>query len=437
MDFIKVLFFIFITREVHAQFADVSELVFPLENPDDYSPEYSIIKAQLNISFSIEDSIRRVRNATTYQERQKSNQFQVFDFIGLVQQYEGYVAEEHTVTTVDGYNLILHRIPRSNTPQISNQTQVVFIQHGLFLSSDAFVLQGPNKDLAFRLADKGYDVWFGNARGNTYSRSHKFYNPNHNDFWRFSFDEVGRIDFKYSIDYILSVTKTSCLTIIGYSIGATESYVFLSEHPEYNDKVNLLISVSPLGFWSRPTPEEKEKIYGIAKQIDLVRKKTHKEEMYPLTSFTQQFWKNLCSPDNDQESQDVCDFVVNSFFGSMNTTYEKDLIKRIMQYIPAGTSAKTLLHLLQTMDHGTFKKYEPKIGTAKNYNLTAITVPTAIFSACNDQFVIQKDCATLKASIPNSVIFKLFKNETVKIDYLDLLWHEDIDMINDSILKLL
>lgn len=50
--------------------------------------------------------------------------------------------------TFDGYNLTLHRImKKSNNKPVSSGIDVVYLQHGLFLSSDAYVLQGPGKDL--------------------------------------------------------------------------------------------------------------------------------------------------------------------------------------------------------------------------------------------------------------------------------------------------
>ena len=41
---------------------------------------------------------------------------------------------------------------------------------------------------AFRLADSGFDIWLGNARGNDYSRKHLFLDPTGAVYWRFSYD---------------------------------------------------------------------------------------------------------------------------------------------------------------------------------------------------------------------------------------------------------
>lgn len=38
---------------------------------------------------------------------------------------------------------------------------------------------------AYLLADRGFDVWLGNSRGNTYSRSHKYISTHSEQFWNF------------------------------------------------------------------------------------------------------------------------------------------------------------------------------------------------------------------------------------------------------------
>ena len=51
---------------------------------------------------------------------------------------------------------------------------------------------------AFQLARAGYYVWLGNSRGSKYGNSHITLNPNdqkdQNEFWKFSFEEMGDYD---------------------------------------------------------------------------------------------------------------------------------------------------------------------------------------------------------------------------------------------------
>ena len=53
---------------------------------------------------------------------------------------------------------------------------VVYLQHGLVDSSDTFITNYENKAMAFVLANKGYDVWVGNIRGNKHSNEHVKFN---------------------------------------------------------------------------------------------------------------------------------------------------------------------------------------------------------------------------------------------------------------------
>lgn len=141
-----------------------------------------------------------------------------------------YPVSIHTVYTEDGYLLTMHRIPKPGH-------QPILLVHGIFSSSMSFVILGPKKSLgnkflenssffyilfpflpqAFLLADAGYDVWLANTRGNTYSRKHNKLDAKDDNFWKFSFHEIGFYDLPALIDSVRKETAFHQLMFIGHS----------------------------------------------------------------------------------------------------------------------------------------------------------------------------------------------------------------------------
>lgn len=73
--------------------------------------------------------------------------------------------------------------------------------NGLFINSSRILGLESSLliDLGYALADAGFDVWMGNARGNVYSRAHTTYNPDgkrreRKKFWTFSWNEIGNFE---------------------------------------------------------------------------------------------------------------------------------------------------------------------------------------------------------------------------------------------------
>ena len=108
-------------------------------------------------------------------------------------EHRGYRAETHLVTTGDGYILELHRIPNA-------KGRPVLLQHGVIEGSSLWVINPTASALPFVLADRGYDVWLGNNRGNVYARKHVRLDPDEAEFWDFSF-----VSLHFSVTHCVSL----------------------------------------------------------------------------------------------------------------------------------------------------------------------------------------------------------------------------------------
>jgi len=85
-----------------------------------------------------------------------------------------------------------------------------------------------DKAFGYLLADAGYDVWLGNFRGNIYSRNHTDMDPDQEQFWRFSWDEMGQYDLPAMLFYVTKHTGQSTLVYVGHSMGTTAFWVMMN-----------------------------------------------------------------------------------------------------------------------------------------------------------------------------------------------------------------
>ncbi|XP_054934087.2 gastric triacylglycerol lipase-like [Dermacentor andersoni] len=98
----------------------------------------------------------------------------------------------------------------------------------------------------FLFADNGFDVWAMNPREAKTYTSHITLSHHDPDFWKFSFDEMGRYDLATCIDHVLNATGVTKLTIVAFSQGFLANLVLHSVRPEYSEKVNLLVAYGPV-----------------------------------------------------------------------------------------------------------------------------------------------------------------------------------------------
>jgi len=157
----------------------------------------------------------------------------------------GYRSESHRVKTEDGYILKVHRLPPSKH---SVQRGSVFLMHGLYRNSADFLASGPNNCLTYYLADNGYDVWLGNARGTKYCTEHETLSYDSDNFWKFSFHEIGLYDVPAMINFMLDHTKEDRTVYVGHSQGCSSLLALLSSKPQFNAKITQAHLMTPAVF---------------------------------------------------------------------------------------------------------------------------------------------------------------------------------------------
>ncbi|XP_047306182.1 triacylglycerol lipase 2-like [Impatiens glandulifera] len=129
---------------------------------------------------------------------------------------QGYPCQDHKVTTEDGFILGIQRIPTGSSGNPSDKPPVL-LQHGLMMDAGTWLLNQPDESLAFILADEGYDVWMANTRGTNSSLGHTSLNPQDQEFWDWTWDELVTYDLPTTIQYVHDQTGQN-LHYVGHSL---------------------------------------------------------------------------------------------------------------------------------------------------------------------------------------------------------------------------
>ncbi|CAH0700808.1 unnamed protein product [Spodoptera exigua] len=227
---------------------------------------------------------------------------------------------------------------------------------------------------AYILSDAGYDVWMGNARGNTYSRRHASLKPTSSAFWKFSWHEIGYYDLPAMIDYVLKETKVPKIQYIGFSQGTTVFWVLMSTRSEYNEKVAAMQALAPVAYIG-----------------------------------------NIKSP---------LIKAIAPFTNSLET-----MLPVVMGHTPAGASTRQLIHFGQLYKSDKFVQFDHGWLTNKRiygtfkppaYNLGVIKTPVFLHYADNDWLSTPKDVKKLAAKIPSVV--GTFRVPLGKFNHLDFVF---------------
>lgn len=347
----------------------------------------------------------------------------------------GFPVEIHEVETEDGFVLTLYRVPGNGT--------AVFLMHGLLGSADDFVVAGRDSGLAYLLSDQGYDVWLGNARGNKHSRRHTNLEPHQAQFWDFSWHEIGVYDLPAMIDYVLNETGQENLKYIGHSQGTTSFFVMASERPEYNEKIGLMVALSPVAFMSnarspivRLIAPGTSLIHGFAKSIGLY-------EFLPDNNMIRTLKLLICG--TGVLAEILCSntlFLTSGFdLQQLNITN----LSTIFGHVPSGASTKQIAHYGQSFTSNEFRQFD--YGRTENlrrygqieppkYVLKNIEAPVSLFFSESDWLAHPTDVERLSKDLGNVV--DLYKVPYKQFNHVDFFLAKDVkDLVYNRVMKVL
>jgi lysosomal acid lipase/cholesteryl ester hydrolase len=99
-------------------------------------------------------------------------------------------------------------------------------------------------NLGFVLADKGFDVWIVNVRGNQYGLEHHALKGD--DFWKFTLDDIVLKDVPDIVDYIVDTTGHETVKCVALGYGCTILTAALSMSEELNYRVDTVYAFNPI-----------------------------------------------------------------------------------------------------------------------------------------------------------------------------------------------
>ncbi|KAH8146972.1 uncharacterized protein LAJ45_09053 [Morchella importuna] len=369
------------------------------------------------------------------------------DIVARVREADGFIElceiwdqgnwriEEHIVQTGDGYLLGLHRLVKKSTAEERNRNRgkegnggkkVVYLHHGLLMNSEVWVASlEKERCLPFVLAEKGFDVWCGNNRGNKYSKKSIHHPSTSTKFWNFSMDEFAFHDIPDSINYILETTKQKSLSYIGFSQGTAQAFATLSIHPALNKKVDVFIALAPA---MSPAGLHNPIVDALMKTSpNIMFLFFGRKSILPSTTF----WQSILYPPIFVR---VIDFFLIFLFNWRGNNISLDQKIAAYSKLYSYASVKTVVHWFQIIRNRSFQMYDDDIlspimaFSGKNFYKVAkfptrnITTPIVLVYGGSDSLV---DINVMLKELPGHTVAK----EIEHYEHLDFLWARDVDKL--------
>lgn len=323
---------------------------------------------------------------------------------------QGYAVQEHSVTTADGFVLVMFRVaPTASDFSIAGRP-VVMLQHGVLDAASTWFINLKNESLGFILATLGYDVWATNTRTNGQSWLAVNCSCTRDCFWANSFDQMALFDLPAMIDYVLAQTGASNLAYVGHSQGTMIAFAQLSLSAALAEKISIFVALAPVARVGHATAGI---LQDLAKVPDsLVYDAVGSKEFTLDPAFLKKLFPVLC-----EAKPSICLDAICDIAGCAQSNLNESRFDVLFQYYPAPTSVQDMVHFSQLVRSDQFQMYnygsasanEAHYGTATPpvYNVSAFAGRVALLSGTLDKLADPTDVAWLASQLPpESLVFQ-------------------------------
>ena len=345
----------------------------------------------------------------------------------------GFDSEMTTLTTSDGYNLSLYRIPRATGEPETSKPPVLII-HAQDCDMMEWLWNDADKANALLLARAGYDVWLGNNRGNKYSNTHTSLTTKDAAYWDYYQQDMAEKDLPTFIDHILEVTGQDQLSYIGHSEGTTQMFLGASLNPEYfKQKVKVFAALAPVASTSHISSP-------IAKALS------------PHISLLKIALADVLGYRNWFAPMPKAVHLVDAICGGLFSFACKDFFKLLhhdgvdnferftvfMSNEPSGQSYRTFVYYAQMINDGRYSLYD--YGKRKNKEIYGteeaplvpiedLDIPVGLFSGDLDRLADPEDVAFISEKLGDKVVFQ----KQYHLDHFSFALAEDMSYFQDVI----
>jgi len=276
------------------------------------------------------------------------------------------------------------------------------------------------KSAGFQLANLGYDVWFGNNRGNIYSRHNTKINPDSDkkDFFNYSFYTLGQYDVPAQIDNVRKITGYDKISYIGHSQGTSQMYVALAEnYGNIQEKLNLFCAFAPIVNLSGTTNS-------------LLKSAAKYEAKLESTAWILKLYE-VRSPGTDHAMHTFCWWFgsicngITSLLKIDGSPYNNNERSKVEEERPlSSASLHQVVHYGQIVASGDYVRYNynsaqgnidhygydtpPKIPLGNINSHSSEQVPIAMFVGQYDDLAVPADCEKTRDTVANTVHYQVY-----------------------------